>query len=334
MKGVARSYFWYPGIDKDIELEANSCDACQTFRADPPSAPLRPWKTPTFPWERIHIDFGHIKGVNLLVVIDSSTKWMEAFLMNSTTTEKTIETLRGLFARHGLPKEVVSDNGPQFTSSEFVDFFKMNHVKQTLVPAYHPASNGAAEKSVQTVKNALKKYLFEEYGSQKTTMQQKLDNFLLTYRTTPHSTTQCSSASLFYKRDLRTRFSLLRPDLQSDIAEKQEKQIKYHDRKPTRYAEFSENETIRVRNYINGKPKWSIATVLKRLGEYRYVVLMDNHKRQVHVEQMLKFSAKCDQAQAPGIETVEPNRTPPVVIPPSLHMNRKCLWITLNTRMQ
>ena len=74
MKGVAQSYFWYPGIDKDIELEANSCDACQTFRADPPSAPLRPWKTPTFPWERIRIDFGYIKGVNLLVVIDSSTK--------------------------------------------------------------------------------------------------------------------------------------------------------------------------------------------------------------------------------------------------------------------
>ena len=91
--------------------------------------------------------------------------------MNSTTTEETIETLRGLFARHGLPKEVVSDNGPQFTSSEFVDFLKMNHVKQTLVPAYHPASNEAAEKSVQTVKNVLKKYLFEEYGSQKTTMQ-------------------------------------------------------------------------------------------------------------------------------------------------------------------
>ena len=209
----------------------------------------------------------------------------------------------------------MSDNGPQFTSSEFVDFLKMNHVKQTLVPAYHSASNGAAEKSVQTVKNALKKYLFEEYGSQKTTIQQKLDNFLLTYRTTPHSTTQCSPASLFYKRDLRTRFSLLRPDLQSDIAEKQEKQIKYHDRKPTRYAEFSENKTIRVRNYINGKPKWSIATVLKRLGEYRYVVLMDNHKHQVHVEQTLKFSAKCDQAQAPGIETVEHNRTLPVVIP-------------------
>jgi transposase InsO family protein len=315
MKAVARSYFWYPGIDKDIELEANSCDACQTYRANPPPAPLRPWKTPLHPWERIHIDFGYIKGVDILVVIDSSTKWMEVAIMNSTTAEKTIEVLRGLFARHGLPKEVVSDNGPQFTSMEFAEFLRRNHVKQTLVPAYHPSSNGAAEKSVQTVKNALKKYLFEEIGTEKTTMQQKLDNFLLTYRTTPHTTTNCTPAALFYKRDLRTRFTLLRPDLQSEIVEKQEKQIKYHDNKQTRYSEFSENETVRVRNYISGKPKWSVAKVVKRLGDYRYVVVMDNHKRQVHLEQMSKFSAidcddrsgvkPCVMDQAPQIPTTE-----------------------------
>jgi transposase InsO family protein len=295
MKAVARSYFWYPGIDRDIEMESSCCEACQTYRADPPPAPLRPWKTPSHPWERIHIDFGYIKGVDILVVIDSSTKWMEVAIMNSTTADKTIDVLRGLFARHGLPKEVVSDNGPQFASREFGEFLRRNQVKHTLVPAYHPASNGAAEKSVQTVKNALKKYLFEEIGTEKTTMQQKLDNFLLTYRTTPHSTTNCSPASLFYKRDLRTRFTLLRPDLQSEIIEKQQKQMKYHDNKQTRYSEFSENETVRVRNYIGGKPKWSIAKVIKRLGEYRYLVIMDNHKRQVHIEQMIKFSAKDDK---------------------------------------
>ena len=321
MKGVARSYFWYPGIDRDIELEANSCEACQTFRADPPPAPLRPWRTPMCPWERIHIDFGYINGVNILVVIDSSTKWLEAFLMNITTAEKTIEMLRSLFARHGLPKEVVSDNGPQFTSSEFVDFLKKNHVKQTLVPAYHPASNGAAEKSVQTIKNVLKKYLFEEYGGQKTSMQQKLDNFLLTYRTTPHSTTQCTPASLFYKRDIRTRFTLLRPDLQSEIAEKQTKQILSHDNKQTRYAEFSHDEIVRIRNYISGQQKWSVAKVLRRLGEYRYLVQIGTRKRQVHVEQMLKVGIKKDIP--PHTTAVEPSSSTAPSVSTTLTQEKK-----------
>ena len=120
----------------------------------------------------------------------------------------------------------------------------------------------AAEKSVQIARNARKKYLFKEYGFSKTTMQQNLDYFLLTYRTTEHSTTQRSPASLFCKRDLRTRFSLLRPDVKSDIAEKQGKQIRYYGGKQKRYAEFSEKETVRVRNYVSGKPKWSIVNVL------------------------------------------------------------------------
>ena len=76
-------------------------------------------------------------------------------MMSSTTSAKTIEVLREIFASYGLPKELVSDNGPQLVSSEFRDFLKKNGVKHTLVPAYHSASNGAAERSVQIVKSTL-----------------------------------------------------------------------------------------------------------------------------------------------------------------------------------
>ena len=51
----------------------------------------------------------------------------------------------------------MSGNGPQFIASEFVDFLKQNGVKQTLVPPYHPSSNGAAERTVQILKQALQK---------------------------------------------------------------------------------------------------------------------------------------------------------------------------------
>ena len=77
--------------------------------------------------------------------------------MTSTSAKSTIDQFRVWFAAYGLHEEVVSDNGPQFIASEFVDFLTQNGVKQTLVPPYHPSSNGAAERTVQILKQALQK---------------------------------------------------------------------------------------------------------------------------------------------------------------------------------
>jgi hypothetical protein len=57
MKAVARSHFWWPSLDKDIESVANSCADCQSVKSSPPKAPLHPWVWPTKPWKRIHVDF-------------------------------------------------------------------------------------------------------------------------------------------------------------------------------------------------------------------------------------------------------------------------------------
>ena len=72
--------------------------------------------------------------------------------MTSTTTNATIDSLRALFARYGLPHKLVSDNGPQFDAGEFKSFLKINCVKHTLCPPYHPSTNGLAERHVQTFK--------------------------------------------------------------------------------------------------------------------------------------------------------------------------------------
>ena len=85
--------------------------------------------------------------------------------MSSTITERTIDELRLIFATHGLPEEVVSDNGPQFTSTEFAAFMCKNGIRHTLVPPYHPQSNGAAERSVRVVKDALVKQVLEGKGA-------------------------------------------------------------------------------------------------------------------------------------------------------------------------
>ena len=86
--------------------------------------------------------------------------------MPSTTFQRTITVLRDLFSSYGLPEEVVSDNGPQFVSHDFSNCMKMNGIKHTLTPPYHPASNGAAERSVQILKQAFRKQVVSHHEGQ------------------------------------------------------------------------------------------------------------------------------------------------------------------------
>ncbi|KAL7887808.1 hypothetical protein AOLI_G00055290 [Acnodon oligacanthus] len=116
MKAVARSYMWWPGIDAQIEQVSKTCQACQLTQKAPGPSPLHLWAWPGSPWRRIHVNFaGPFQGHMFMVVVDAHSKWPEVHLMSSTMASKTIQVLRGLLSRYGLPEVLVSDNGPQFT---------------------------------------------------------------------------------------------------------------------------------------------------------------------------------------------------------------------------
>ena len=185
MRTLAHSHVWWPNLDHDIESLVKACSQCQSVRSSPPVAPLHPWSWPTRPWQRIHVDYaGPFRGRNFLIVVDAHSKWPEVIPMVSTTSSATIHELRCLFSSFGLPEQLVSDNGPQFTADEFKEFLKANHVKHIRSTPYHPSSNGAAERFVRTFKQALRTGHHPEL-----TFHQQLMSFLLSYRTTPHTTT-------------------------------------------------------------------------------------------------------------------------------------------------
>ena len=148
-------------MDAAIVERVQQCHVCAALGKSSPRAPLYPWKWPAKPWERIHIDFFEKGKLNFLILVDAYSTWLEVIPMGSMTSLKTIEVLRSLFARYGIPKEVVSDNGLQPASEEFSQFLKQNGVKFTQVPPYHPASNGAAERSVKTAKTVLTKQVLD-----------------------------------------------------------------------------------------------------------------------------------------------------------------------------
>jgi len=120
---------------------------------------------------------------------------------------------------HGLPRTVVSDNGSVFTSSEFDQKNGICHIRTA---PYHPASNGLAERAVQTLKQGLKKLTDG-------CLETKVFHFLFQYRITPHTTTGQTPAQLPMGRCLRSHLDQLIPDLQSHIQDKQQIQKDRYD---------------------------------------------------------------------------------------------------------
>ena len=152
MKGLARMYVWWPEIDREIE---DLVTACQPV---PPATPLHPWKWPTHPWSRLHLNYvGPNDGKMFLVLIDAHSKWIEAFCIQSVSSTNTIEKLRTVFSQFGIPESIVRDNGSCFVSDEFRSFLHANGVRLMTSAPYNPSSNGLAKQAVQILKKELKK---------------------------------------------------------------------------------------------------------------------------------------------------------------------------------
>ncbi|UYV83654.1 K02A2.6-like [Cordylochernes scorpioides] len=195
--------------------------------------------------------------------------------MRETTTRKTIEQLRRLFSSYGLPEELVSDNGPQFTGSEMKSFLEGNGIKQTLIPAYHPQSNGLAERAVRTIKTALDKNKIK-IGD---TIQDTLSKVLLAYRSTPHVTTGKTPSELFIGRGLRTRVSLIHPSLASRVRDQQARQMKYDRR--THLEEFQIDDLVDGDKWIPGK-------IVSKKGTRVYAILIHGQVKAYHRDQIRK----------------------------------------------
>ena len=154
-------------------------------------------------------------------------------------------------------KHVVTDNGTQFASELFHNVLNRLGIKHTFSPPYHPATNGVAENFVGIFKDKVNKIV---KGGR--SLEDAINIFLFDYRSVAHSTTGRSLASLIFKREIRTRFDVLRPSIEHTVYDKQHAQIV--GRNGLRRESFEEGDVIMTNNYGLGDKKVE-DTITKRL---------------------------------------------------------------------
>ena len=263
-KAKLNEYYWWPNINRDVDDFIDRCQVCKnsprTFKTNEQPLILAP--IPKEPWSKIGIDLvGPIdnmkKNQYILTLIDYKTKWPEVFTISSISSSTIIKHLKEVFARQGMPKLLVSDNGRQFISEEMRKFLQNCGVKHHCVALYSPQSNGLIER----FNKVLKEKLFERKLQNKS-LHQTIQDLLFDYRSTPHSVTGLSPFELLNSRRMRTKLSQWYP-FKITLGEYNEEMVKdklvkmkqfFDKRKGVKNRTFEKGDLVKIRRHDGG---WS-----------------------------------------------------------------------------
>ena len=224
---------------------------------------------------------GPFEGKMFLVVKGAFSNWVEIVPTTSSTAQVTINKLRHLFASHGLPHLLVSDNASAFTGEEFQKFLAKNGIRHVRGAPYHPSTNGLAENAVRSFKEAMKKTDGD--------LAARLDRYLFDYRVTPHVTTGIPPCELSIGRKIRTRFYLLKPSLDDMVLKKQE--IQARGRGEGSEIQLEPGDHVYYKSYSQFAPTNIPGTVESRTGPVSCLVKGANGQMvKRHFSQLFKQS--------------------------------------------
>ena len=266
-KRRARESVYWPGLNKNIETFVSKCETCQKHQSKQCKEPMVIPEMPASPWYKVGMDLFHLKGKDYLVVIDYFSNYPEMALLPNITSGSVIIHTKSIFARHGIPHIVVSDNGPCFSSREwkkFAEQYEFHHV--TSSPLY-AQSNGQAEKGVHILKQLLKKA--EDSNS---------DPYLalLSYRASPLQSGH-SPAELLMNRKIRTtlpsysnkRKTKKQAKLENKLQKQKMKQKIFYDESAKPLPSLTSNDSVRLEDAEGWTTK---GTVLQEIAPRSFTV--------------------------------------------------------------
>ena len=187
------SSVWWPGVSKASEHYVQNCP--QYLKSHIPSKePLITSALPNQPWHKVAADLFDLNKSHYLLIVNYFSRYPEVFQLNSSTFSSIVKVLKAMFAHHGVPSIVFTDNGPQFNSQNLKDFtsaYSFCHV--TSSPRYLQ-SNGLVERTVGTMKRLLQ-HAHDPYMA------------ILSFRATTLSWCMLSPAELLFGQKINTNLS-------------------------------------------------------------------------------------------------------------------------------
>ena len=206
-------HFYWPTIYKDVEHFCRCCRQCQkSFNKGVPKAPVVPLPIVSTPFEKIAMDIvgalprsrsGHRY---ILVIYDYSTRYPEAIPLRSIDAEHIAKELIKVFAQVGIPEEVLTDQGSNFTSKLLSELYRLLKIQAVRTSPYHPQCDGLVEHFNQTLKMMLRKFVIKEGKD----WDKLLPYVLFAYREVPQASTGFSPFELIYGRKVRGPMAVLR----------------------------------------------------------------------------------------------------------------------------
>ena len=207
--------FYWPGLFEDVRHYCRSCDVCQRTipKGKVGKVPLGKMPIIDTPFQRVAVDIvGPITPATdrgkryILTVVDYASRYPDAVALANIDTETVAEALLDIYSRVGIPQEVLSDRGTQFTSDVMKEVSRLLSLKQLTSTPYHPICNGLVERFNGTLKLMLKRMCVERPKD----WDRYLISLLFAYRETPQESTGFAPFEVLYGRNVRGPLAILK----------------------------------------------------------------------------------------------------------------------------
>lgn len=272
-KRRARQVVFWPGLNNDVNTILQYCEQCREHQASQPKEPMMSEPVPDLPFQNVSSDLFEHCGYQYLVYVDRLSGWpCTERLGRTANSADVIRVIRRKFSDLGVPRKIVTDGGPQFSSRKFRDFCERWSVCHVMSSPHYPQSNGHAESAVKAVKRLLMKTT--------TNGDVDCDDFqkgMLEWRNTPRSDGRSPSMILFgrplesfvfaYRKAFAPNWHKIAQQFDKTVNHHQDKSESYYNRgarslRPLRIGDYVDVQDFRSK-------LWNMSGLVVAIGSRR-----------------------------------------------------------------
>ncbi|XP_038060249.1 uncharacterized protein K02A2.6-like [Patiria miniata] len=279
----AREIMFWPHMSQELTEAIQKCPTCQKAQPANCKEPLMTHPLPTVPWQVVATDCFELDGQSYCVFI-------EVVELEDMTTETLVKKTKPVFATHGIPATLISDNGPNLASREFRQFAREWDFRHITTSPHHSRANGKAESAVKIAKGLIRRSkrdggdMWQSILEWRNTPTPRMDSSPVQRLMSPRSRTLMPCNNTLYKPEIQEAV----PD---QIARKRQQAKKFYDRTAKPLPQLVVGQTVRVktRPQVDHAP-WKPGVIKDKVAPRSYIVEVDGRRyrrNRVHLRDTL-----------------------------------------------